>query len=381
MRLINYCCAAFLLSLSAMLYGCELTETPSSGNSLTPELHITTTKLTVGGEGGGYVVDYSVKHRIDGVMPEVELLSDWVDNVEVTATQICFRVLPNNLREERTTRLKVTYEGADSHSIYITQGEMVLNQFAIATTELTPDKFTVAWTPSDQTMLYIPNIISVDYFTMSGVDTEEQFIAEEIKYFFSVAQGANLTLEELLTRVDKVVSGEFTSTYMGLMPGSRYLAYAYGISLDGDEYEITTPLHYELITIPMQELLPAQFNIRTTATGMSSIRIDVEPVTWNSHYVIQVIPSTSMYYVPAGEQLSMLSIKGMHNTFFNQVKSYMSGGNTSQQYLDKFCRHGVSGDTLQLEKGEYMVAVFGVGAVEGGVAMMRTMPQVSHFTI
>ena len=175
MRLINYCCAAFLLSLSAMLYGCELTETPSSGNSLTPELHITTTKLTVGGEGGGYVVDYSVKHRIDGVMPEVELLSDWVDNVEVTATQICFRVLPNNLREERTTRLKVTYEGADSHSIYITQGEMVLNQFAIATTELTPDKFTVAWTPSDQTMLYIPNIISVDYFTMSGVDTEEQF--------------------------------------------------------------------------------------------------------------------------------------------------------------------------------------------------------------
>ncbi|MBQ4498830.1 MAG: hypothetical protein II985_01170 [Alistipes sp.] len=381
MRLINYCCAAFLLSLSAMLYGCELTETPSSGDSLTPELHITTTKLTVGGEGGGYVVDYSVKHRIDGVMPEVELLSDWVDNVEVTATQICFRVLPNNLREERTTRLKVTYEGADSHSIYITQGEMVLNQFAIATTELTPDKFTVAWTPSDQTMLYIPNIISVDYFTMSGVDTEEQFIAEEIKYFFNVAQGANLTLEELLTRVDKVVSGEFTSTYMGLMPGSRYLAYAYGISLDGDEYEITTPLHYELIAIPMQELLPAQFNIRTTATGMSSIRIDVEPVTWNSHYVIQVIPSTSMYYVPAGEQLPMLSIKGMHNTFFNQVKSYMSGGNTSQQYLDKFCRRGVSGDTLQLEKGEYMVAVFGVGAVEGGVAMMRTMPQVSHFTI
>lgn len=381
MRLINYCCAAFLLSLSAMLYGCELIETPSSGNSLTPELHITTTKLTVGGEGGGYVVDYSVKHGIDGVMPEVELLSDWIDNVEVTATQICFRVLPNDLREERTTRLKVTYEGADSHSIYITQGEMVLNQFAIATTELTPDKFTVAWTPSDQTMLYIPNIISVDYFTMSGVDTEEQFIAEEIKYFFSVAQGANLTLEELLTRVDKVVSGEFTSTYMGLMPGSRYLAYAYGISLDGDEYEITTPLHYELITIPMQELLPAQFNIRTNATGMSSIRIDVEPVTWNSHYVIQVIPSTSMYYVPAGEQLPMLSIKGMHNTFFNQVKSYMSGGNTSQQYLDKFCRRGVSGDTLQLEKGEYMVAVFGVGAVEGGVAMMRTMPQVSHFTI
>lgn len=381
MRLINYCCAAFLLSLSAMLYGCELTETPSSGNSLTPELHITTTKLTVGGEGGGYVVDYSVKHGIDGVMPEVELLSDWIDNVEITATQICFRVLPNDLREERTTRLKVTYEGADSHSIYITQGEMVLNQFAIATTELTPDKFTVAWTPSDQTMLYIPNIISVDYFTMSGVDTEEQFIAEEIKYFFSVAQGANLTLEELLTRVDKVVLGEFTSTYMGLMPGSRYLAYAYGISLDGDEYEITTPLHYELITIPMQELLPAQFNIRTNATGMSSIRIDVEPVTWNSHYVIQVIPSTSMYYVPAGEQLPMLSIKGMHNTFFNQVKSYMSGGNTSQQYLDKFCRRGVSGDTLQLEKGEYMVAVFGVGAVEGGVAMMRTMPQVSHFTI
>lgn len=381
MRLINYCCAAFLLSLSAMLYGCELIETPSSGNSLTPELHITTTKLTVGGEGGGYVVDYSVKHGIDGVMPEVELLSDWIDNVEITATQICFRVLPNDLREERTTRLKVTYEGADSHSIYITQGEMVLNQFAIATTELTPDKFTVAWTPSDQTMLYIPNIISVDYFTMSGVDTEEQFIAEEIKYFFSVAQGANLTLEELLTRVDKVVSGEFTSTYMGLMPGSRYLAYAYGISLDGDEYEITTPLHYELITIPMQELLPAQFNIRTNATGMSSIRIDVEPVTWNSHYVIQVIPSTSMYYVPAGEQLPMLSIKGMHNTFFNQVKSYMSGGNTSQQYLDKFCRRGVSGDTLQLEKGEYMVAVFGVGAVEGGVAMMRTMPQVSHFTI
>lgn len=373
-------CSAALMLLATLFIGCEGGDSPGGGSS-TPRLNITASKLTVSGDGGGYVIDYSVENGITGVMPEVEPLSDWIGDIEVTASQICFKVQPNDLREERTTRLKITYEGADSHTIYITQREMPLNRFAITVPELTPDAFTVVWTPADETMLYIPNLISVDYFTMSGVDTEEQFITEEINYFYSVAAGANLTLEELLMRTEKAVTGEFTTVFKGLLPGSNYLAYSYGISLDGDNYEITTPLHYELVKIPMQELSDAQFELHANKLGTSSVRIDVEPKTWMSHYVIQVIPSTSMYYVAPGDKLTMISIKGMHNTFFNQVKNYMVGGNTAQQYLDKFCKKGPSSETLQLDKGEYMVAVFGVSANEDGMALMRTNPQISHFSI
>lgn len=381
MKLKNLFFVAALLLLGALTMGCEEGGDKPGGGSTTPKLNITTTKLTVSGDGGGYVIDYSVEGGVKGVLPEVEPLSEWITNIEVTASQICFKVLPNDVREERTTRLKITYEGADSHTIYITQRAMPLNKFAITVPELTPDTFTVVWTPADETMLYIPNLISVDYFTMSGVDTEEQFITEEVNYFYSVAQGANITLEELLMSAEKAVTGEFTNVYKGLMPGSRYMAYSYGISLDGNNYEITTPLHYEIINIPMQELSDAQFDIRTNKVGTSNVRIDVEPKTWLSHYVIQVIPSSSMYYVAPGDKLTAVSIKGMHTTFFNQVKNYMIGGNTAQQYLDKFCKKGASSETLQLEKGEYMVAVFGVSAIEGGVALMRTNPQVLHFSI
>lgn len=379
--LINYV-TLVAATLAALLYvGCNDDDSPSTGVGDAPRLQITTTKLSVGGEGGGYVVDYTVLNARKGVMPTVEVLSDWITDVEVTPMQICFNVAPSDIREERTTRLKIEYEGAESsHIIYITQAEMVLNLFDITLPQLTPDTFTVEWTPADENMLYIPNLIAVDYFTVSGVDTEEQFITEEFNYFISVAQSGNITLEELLLNANKAIRGAASNTYAGLMPGSRYLAYCYGVSLDGNNYEITTPLHYKVVNIPMPELRDAVFNISAESVG-SKMRVTIKPDTWAGYYVMQVIPSSSMYYISPGDDLNMLSVRAMHSTFFDQVKNYTSKGGDVETFLRTSCYSGEKSVSLDLQPGNYMLAVFGVSANDGYLPMMRTMPQTYHFSI
>ncbi len=372
--------SALLLLAATVITGCE-SEGPGGSNG-TPEIIINTTKLNVGGKGGGYVIDYKVKNGTQGVHPEVECLSEWVEVEDITDMQICLNVLANDKSEQRTTRIKISYEGAkDSHVIYITQREMVLDVFTIDTPELMPDKFTVRWTPKSDDILYIPNIISTDYFIMSGIDTAEGLITEEFNYFFSVAQNAGLTLEETLTRTKKAVTGTTEITYTGLMPGSKYLAYCYGITLDDNDYEITVPLHHAVVNIPMQNLIEAQFNITTTDTGTGSVRVNIEPKTWDGYYTVQVFPASSMYYTEPGVKLSSSTIKAMHTTFFNQSKNSLMNNNDIEQYLSISCYKGNKSLALTLAPEDYMVAVFGVSSNEGGIPMMRTIPVVDHFSL
>ena len=371
---------ALLLLAASTLVGCE--SEVAGGSNGVPEIVISTTKFNVGGKGGGYVMDYQIKNGVKGVLPEVECLSDWVDIEDITTMQICFNVQANDKMEERTTRIKVSYEGAkDSHVVFITQREMVLDIFTIDTPELTPDKFTVRWTPKSDDIVYIPNIISTDYFIMSGVDSAEGLITEEFKYFLSVAQNAGLTLEETLTRTQKIVSGTTSITYSGLMPGSKYLAYCYGVALDGNDYEITAPLHYMVVNIPMQELSNAQFDITTTQLDSANVRINIEPKTWNGYYAVQVVPASSMYYTEPGTSLGTSTIKAMHTTFFNQAKNSLMTNNDIEQYLTISCYKGHKSLSMSLAPEEYMVAVFGVSSNDGGIPMMRTTPVVAYFSL
>lgn len=369
----------FLAVMTIMAVSCEK---PDGGEDLGPtSIKLNQYTLKVDGLGGEYVIGYKVTNPRKGATLKVECSAEWIERIEVKSTTIVLQIAPSDRRESREARLRISYPGSEnSAAVNITQAEMVLDDFLIEVSDLTHNHFTVTWTPVDDELLYITNLIAVDYFTMSGVSTEEQFITEEFNYFMSVAQSAGLTLEQTLLQSGKATSGVVTQTYGGLAPGSRYIAYAYGVELNGDVYDITVPIHYSLVVIPMPPLVEAEFNANITVTG-SEARITMTPLNWDGYYTFQVVPESSMYYVAPGDKVTPIVTQALCTTFFSQAKNSIVNGLDVETYLERNCYRGTKVSNVMLNSGRYMLAVFGVDYEEGYYPMMCTEPRIFHFTI
>ena len=369
--------AALLLSLPVMV-SCESVEPIDPSNP--PVLEIERSSVSIGGAGGKCSLYYTVENGRNGVYPTYKCDVDWIVDVTFVGNLLNFTVEPSDTPDVRYGRLTISYEGAVStRSIIVEQSEMEYTMFTIEVDNVVYNSCTVTYTPVDDNMLYIANIIDIQYFTSSGVSTAEAFIAAEMQNYIAVANSYGRTLEELIPAANLGGKGTIVRTYGSMQPGGKYVVYCYGIEVSGDNYTVTAPIHYEIVTLPMPTMYDVDFSASISYNTSYMATIAVTPNNWDGYYYIQIAPESSLYYVEQGKAPEDYAIKAMSTAFYKNARTYMAQGETAERYLNTMCYRGSHQISVQLEKGtRYMVIVFAVESEDGAVPVMRSLPDLFY---
>lgn len=348
----------------------------------TPVLTLDCSELNLTGSGGDIPIYYGVKNSKKGEKPSMTTTADWITLKSVTSSQIMLTIAPNESQETREAILYITYSGAERQRVMVRQTKAVLDKFSFEASNVTYMSCTIKYIPADKQMQYMANIIDMAYFEQSGVDNEEAFLDAEMTNYRQIAASYQMSLEELLMRTELINVGDAERSFSGMQHGNRYVVYSYGLELNGDEFTLTTPIHYTIVELPMPTMYDITISADIVTNGSGGVTITTNPGKWDGYYNIQVAPEDSLYYVPAGSLPDSYTIRGMANAFFNTARTAMMQGRTAEGFLNSFCYRGVQNINLQLDAGKrYMIILFAVESEDGAIPVMRSIPSFYHVVL
>lgn len=370
----------FVLFIASTLHfiGCDFQQAPNGESQVI--LDFTTLNL----EGGGTEIPiyYSVENGVKGRLPKVTSNVDWIRVKSVTSYAINIIVDPSDVDEERYGFLTINYEGMPKPVyVHIVQDKQLLNKFRFELVSVDKVSCAVKYTPVENGRPFMANIIDVEYFRQSGITDLNEFIYKEMENYIATAGRYNLTLEELLMeRVSPklIYTDEVVRQYTSMRPGGVYLAYAYGVTLKNNSYTVTTPMHYFVVEIPTAGMYNVSFNI-SGYNGGSSAEVSIDPKSWSGYYTVQIVPDSSIYYVPNGDVMSEGIINGLMNDFYNRARKAISNGASVEAFLNGSCYQGKKSLNVALSGGNsYMVVVYAVESVSGSIPVMCSVPTIYY---
>ena len=374
----------FILSLSVVVVqlfvGCEMfTETPTGEAVVVLDVY----DLKVDGNGGNIPVYYAVENPRPGARPEVIANVSWITVKSVANGTIMLYVAPSDIDEERFGFVTVKYEGMPkSVKITVLQDPQILDEFSFEVVDLTTTSCSIKYTPKQSNGVFMANIIDSDYFVQSGISDMNQFIVAEMENYLNLAKQHDITLQYLLEEAANpkpIFTKEVTRNFSGMKAGATYIAYAYGLELNGDEYRVTIPLHQISVTLPMLPMYDVTFNISAQIVNASSATIVVSPERWGGYYTVNIIPDSSIFYIPKGEMINEYTLRAMSNDFYRRARQAMQSGMSAAAFLNGSCYTGKQMLNVSVGGGsKYMVAVYAVESIDGDIPMMCSMPSISY---
>ncbi|MBR5595261.1 MAG: BACON domain-containing protein [Alistipes sp.] len=374
----------FLLLLcgvvSQLFVGCDTLEQVPEGEAF---VILDVYELNVTGGGGDVPIFYAVENPRRGVRPKVEPNQEWITVKEITSSMIMLAIAPSDVSEERFGFVTISYEGmTKSIKVPVLQDEQELNYFSFEVSDVTSTSCTVKYIPKESGKMYMANIIDSAYFTQSGITDMDQFIAAEMANYMALAAQYEITLQYLLEEAASprpVFKRETTRSFSGMKAGGTYVAYAYGIELCDNEYTVTVPMHQTTITLPMNAMYDITFKVSSQMTNSGDANIAVSPVNWNGYYSVNIIPDSSVFYIPVGENINEYTLRAIGDDFYKRARQAMQGGISVDAFLKSNCYVGSHTFNLAVSGGSrYMVAVFAVESVEGGIPTMCSVPTISY---
>lgn len=363
--------------LLPILASCEKGVDPNNP----PKLVLDTYTLNVDGGGGDIPLYYAIYNPVKGSEFEVVSTEAWVSLKEVTSSTIVLHIEPSDSNEERFAMVTIKYPGLEpAVKVTILQDKQLLNKFSFEVSNVTYKSCTVNYKPLDKHRPYMANVIDAEYFKQSGVTDEALFIETEMASYRTLADRNNMTLEELMGRVQPqlIYTGDAVRQFVGMQPGATYIIYSYGITFSGNSYEVTTPMHSTAVEIPMPEMYDAKFSINCKMSGTTA-SISIDPGDWSGYYSVQIAPDDSLHYIEPGTQLTESAIKSLATKFYTNARNVMKGGASAEQFLRANCYTGFRTLDVQLQSGKkYMIIVFAVESKDGEIPVMRSMPSIYY---
>ena len=363
-----------------LFLGCEPLDQAPEGEAI---VKLDVYELYVTGEGGEIPIFYGVENPRSGARPNVQSNVDWITVKSVTSTTILLNVAPSDVSEERFGFVTITYDGmAKSIKVPVVQDEQVLNYFSFEVSDVTHTSCTVKYIPKQSGVMFMANIIDSAYFTQSGITDMNQFVEAEMANYLALAAQYEITLQYLLEEAASprpVFMREATRSFSGMKAGGTYVAYAYGLELNGNEYKITIPLHQTTVTLPMSTMYDVSFNISSQMSSSGTASIIVSPINWSGYYYVSIIPDSSVFYIPKGESINEYTLRAMGDDFYKRARQAMQSGISVEGFLNSNCYVGSRTFNLAVSGGsKYMVAVFAVESENGAIPTMCSVPAISY---
>lgn len=363
-----------------LFVSCEMLEQAPEGEAI---VKLDIYELNVTGGGGDIPIYYGVENPRPGARLQVKCSEEWIKLKEITTSMIMLTIAPSDVSEERFGFVTITYDGmVKPIKVPVVQDEQVLNYFSFEVSDLTSTSCSVTYTPKESGKMFMANIIDSDYFTQSGIVDMDQFIAAEMANYMALAAQYEMTLQYLLEEAASprpVFKREVTRSFLNMKAGGTYVAYAYGVELCDNEYTITTPLHKTSITLPMLTMRDITFKISSQITSSGVANIVVSPVNWSGYYSVNIIPDSSVFYIPKGDSINEYTLRAMGDDFYKRARQALLSGSSIDAFLRSNCYVGSHTFNLSVSGGsKYMVAVFAVESVDGAIPAMCSVPAISY---
>lgn len=347
----------------------------------TPNLIFDSSVLNLSDEGGFVEVGYTTKGLQKGLLPSVIENVDWIENVDSSQEgKISFNVLVNNSLQMRETKLMCKIEGMKKYSVLtVKQSGVGAEQFSIEVLNVDYSECEVKVTPINDTMPYIVMMAEKSYFIDSSIKNEDDLVEVDYYRFLSYVSGG--TLEEYLGKANVLNYKSQTKRWQDLSPAKEYIIYVYGVKVEGDSYERRTPVYHIAIDNRMPERVPQSFDVDIVADG-PEVSFDIEPKSWEGHYMVQIIEDTEAGYIEQGLPLGFEFEEAVAESFFYVADHlYYFEELSAEEVMAKLGYKGkVSFSKTLNADHRYMVIIYAIDSDAGNVPMMTSNAVVEYFS-
>lgn len=333
---------AILLSASLLVtVGCREDEGDLKPSTLT----LNTTELSVAAEGGQVEVSYRLEEPVyDGAIA-VEGAPEWISGIDTSLSgKVSFAVAANDQTEPRSATLSIRYSGdRQSATLNVTQEAKVIPAVFDIQLELvtqTSAKYSVI--PGDKEQTYLSMLVEKDYF--DSYDSDEAYFQDDLNYISQMAESFGVSTEEYLANT--LNRGDLLVKNMtGLLPGTAYYVYAYGLTTQGVRTTDIYKVEFETPAVPQ---IDVSFDVSTTVNG-PLCDLHIEPSDPNQRYVIGMYTADQ---VQDGED----ACRKYQQYLSDMIVIYEAMGMSAEETVAGLSVTGVCNRTYELEENtDYLV--------------------------
>lgn len=352
----------------------------SNDTKTTKEFTATPSLIEISEMGGECVVKYSLPNYIGTMLPAVVCAEEWVTVAENTKKgEIRLRILPNYSAEEREAIVELRYVDTPTQPrIVVRQRGLSGEKLSIEVTELGYSECSIKVTPSDPDIRYIAMMAEKRYFTEQNITDEETLISADRSLFYSYT---DKSLEQFLKDSGIAMQGTQTKRWQDLSPAKEYIIYAYGIYVDGDDYDRVTPIYHTPIAKRLPERSEQHFTTTITAEG-PEVTFDIVPESWDGYYMVQIVEDSEAGYIEQGLPFTTENAEQVAEAFF-YISDHMHyfEGKSSEDIMQQLGHKGNASFHKTLNANHrYMALVYAIAAEDGNIPMVVSEPQVEYFS-
>lgn len=248
--------------------------------------------------------------------------------------------------------------------------------FAFENKQIKHTELSLDIAPEDKELEYVVLFAEKKHFIANGIDTREELLADDLAMLRQYADYYGITIREFLEGMKWITKGNMLGYKVtNLYPATEYVVYCYGVNVEGENYEATTEVYYEVITTTAPKLQDIDFDIKANIVG-NSVAITITPNDYNGLYYSYIVPDTNNYYLPEGAPFNADYLAHYRNTTWATFNELINNQGIAAEH---FCHSGevTINDRLN-PNANYMVICFAVS--EDQTPILCSEPSVAYFT-
>lgn len=262
------------------------TDDPDKPEVKAPVLRLDRTAVELNSAGGPVSVGYQIENPVEGVGLQVEGYADWLSVDSATAGTLTLSATKNTASEPRATTLTLSYEGAESVSLAVSQKRADGLTFQLNFSDIAYSSFIVQVLPSDGSKSFY--IATMERSTFEQLGSDDAIFESEMARVRQMADNAWLSFSEMLASL--TYKGEKWQAFNQLRPETDYVTIAVGITSSGTR---TSDISYNYVTTTAEPTIDMDFTI-----GVSEYRhkmsITITPARKKEAYVWDVFPKAEI---------------------------------------------------------------------------------------
>ncbi|WP_308662878.1 BACON domain-containing protein [uncultured Alistipes sp.] len=344
----------YLTFISACLLlaaGCREEEGEFKPSTLT----LNTPEVTVAADGGEVSVSYRLASPVYEGRITVGNVPEWISGVSTSLSGvISFTVAANELTESRSAELSVRYSGdAETAVLRVVQSPRTVPPVFDIRMELitqTSAKYSVI--PGDKEQTYLSMLVEKDYFDSYASD--EEYFQDDLAYIRAMAESFGVSVQEYLSNT--LNRGDLLVKNMtGLLPGTAYYVYAYGLTVDGERTTDIYKVEFETVAVPK---IDVTFTVDATVNG-PLCDLHIVPSDPNQRYVIGM-------YVADQVQDGEDACRQYQQYLSDMIVIYEAMGMTAEETVAGLSVVGTTDRTYELEENTGYL-VFAASCTDDGL--------------
>lgn len=366
-----------VLSLAMALLSCNDKEALQN-----VEFATSVQSIEVGEWGGSLNFTYTLPKNNYGMNAVATTEADWITDIDNSVEHtISFRVLPNTLSKSREAYITLKHLSSSVQpKIKVTQAAHSGKTLNIEVLNVDYSEYEVRVTPPNDDMYYVLMMAEKSYLTELGIDSVEELSEVDLAYFYSYIT-PDATLEEFLKSSNLVLRSKQTKRWQDLSPAREYVVYAYGVYINGEQYDVVTDVEYVLVEKRLPERKDIEFDVTIEAEG-PEVSFDISPKGWDGYYVVQFVEDSEAGYIEQGLEFTPEAEDAVAEAFFYIADHlYYFEEKSAEEIMQQLGYKGNMSFTKTLNaEHRYMALIYAIESIEGNVPMVVSNPIVEYFS-